>query len=403
VDQGVVRELDCARQNREKNGTEMNLARRIEVVMGALPLLWLLLHGSGCGRASSPAPDRVDHATVPPAVAVPTNAPEGMVWIPGGEFWMGGPGERALSDLKKHLVPGEAVCSGLAGGFPDTEPAHRVRVRGFWMDVTEVTNDQFERFARATGYVTVAERPPDPAQFPGADPALLVPGSVVFTPPTEAVPLTDFSQWWRYLPGASWRHPDGPGSSIQGRGHFPVVHVACEDAEAFATWAGKRLPTEAEWEFAARGGLDRRAYAWGNDLKPAGRWLCNAFQGRFPSADTAEDGFKGLAPARQFPANGYGLFDVTGNVWEWCSDWYRPDYYARLAAGGAVADNPRGPADSFDPDEPGQPKRVQRGGSFLCSEQYCARYLIGTRGKGAVDTGNSHVGFRCVKEAGAAR
>jgi formylglycine-generating enzyme required for sulfatase activity len=357
-----------------------------------------LAGGAGCERAAPVAPPDAGKTSSHVASSAPTNAPEGMVWIPGGEFWMGGPAESSTRDLRNRLNASEPVCSGLASGFKDAQPAHRVRVRGFWMDLTEVRNEQFERFVRATGYVTVAERPPDPAQFPGADPSLIVPGSVVFTPPAEAVPLDDFTQWWRYVPGASWRHPEGPASSIQGRGHFPVVHVAHEDAEAYARWAGKRLPTEAEWEFAARGGLDRQAYAWGGDLKRAGRWMCNAFQGRFPNADMGEDGFKGLAPVRQFSPNGFGLHDMAGNVWEWCADWYRPDYYDGLAAAGGVADNPRGPADSFDPDEPGQPKRVQRGGSFLCSDQYCARYLIGTRGKGAVDTGNSHVGFRCVRD-----
>jgi formylglycine-generating enzyme required for sulfatase activity len=320
-----------------------------------------------------------------------------MVWIPGGEFWMGGPDGGPVAELRSKLTAGEPVCNGLMSGFPDADPAHRVRVDGFYIDVVEVTNDEFERFVRATGYVTVAERKPDPALFPGADPSLLVPGSVVFTPPDAPVMLDDFTQWWRYLPGANWRHPGGPSTSIAGKGMFPVVHVSFEDAEAYAKWAGKRLPTEAEWEFAARGGLARKAYAWGDALKLQGRWQCNAFQGRFPEGDTGEDGFRGLAPGRQYAANGYGLFDMAGNVWEWCSDWYRPDYYGAVSAQG-IAVNPRGPADSFDPDEPGVAKRVQRGGSFLCSDQYCARYLIGTRGKGAIDTGSSHVGFRCVAD-----
>ncbi len=348
----------------------------------------------GCKPASAPAPAPSGPPPTPRTAS--TNPPPGMVWISGGEFWMGGPSGEPVETLRARIKPGEPVCNGLTSGFSDATPAHRVRVDGFWIDVTEVTNDDFERFVRATHYVTVAEHAPDPAQFPGADPALLVPGSVVFSPPDGPVALDDFTQWWRYTPGANWRHPTGPNSSIAGRGQLPVVHVSFEDAEAYARWAGKRLPTEAEWEFAARGGLDRKAYVWGDDLTPSGRWQCNAFQGRFPDGDTAEDGFRGIAPVRQYPANGYGLHDMAGNVWEWCSDWFRPDYYG-LQANSAVSINPRGPSDSFDPDEPGIPKRVQRGGSFLCSEQYCSRFLIGTRGKGAVDTGSSHVGFRCAK------
>jgi formylglycine-generating enzyme required for sulfatase activity len=367
-------------------------------------LLILPVTNSGCrrGDASALASGTTSNspttatATAPSMSSAPTNAPPGMVWIVGREFQMGGPGAGPIEELRRRLQPGEPVCNGLSTGFPDATPVHRVRVDGFWIDETEVTNDEFARFVRATSYVTTAERAPDPAQFPGADPALLVPGSVVFTRPDGPVPLDDFRRWWRYLPGANWRHPDGPASSIAGRGEYPVVHVSFDDAEAYARWAGKRLPTEAEWELAARGGLEGQAYAWGAVLQPQGRWPCNAFQGRFPDGDTGEDGFRGLAPVRRYPPNGYRLFDMAGNVWEWCSDWYRPDYYAAQAAQGTSI-NPRGPTDSFDPAEPGQPKRVQRGGSYLCSEQYCARYLMGTRGSGAIDTGSSHVGFRCVK------
>jgi len=315
---------------------------------------------------------------------------------------MGGPAPDAGAARRQNASPDEPVCNGLVSGFPDAQPTHRVAVTGFWMDQTEVTNGEFERFVKATGYRTVAERPPDPAQFPGADPALLVPGAVVFVPPNGPVSLQDFSQWWRYLPGASWRSPQGPGSEWTGtaRTNLPVVHVAYEDCETFARWAGKQLPTEAEWEFAARGGLDGRNQVWGDELRPGGSWMANTFQGNFPYGDTGADGFAGLAPVARYPANGYGLHDMAGNVWEWCRDWYRPDTYARLAAEGSVARNPGGPTNSEDPEEPGIPKRVQRGGSYLCSDQYCARYLVGTRGKGAVDTGASHVGFRCVWRAG---
>jgi formylglycine-generating enzyme required for sulfatase activity len=209
--------------------------------------------------------------------------------------------------------------------------------------------------------------------------------------------LRNATLWWRYVPGTTWRQPDGPGSNLTGRERHPVVHVAFADAEAYARWAGRRLPTEAEWEFAARGGLTGNLYAWGNDLAPHGKHHANIHQGEFPMRDDGKDGYGGVAPVAQFPPNAYGLFDVAGNVWDWVSDWYRPEYYATLAAAGGAAVNPQGPADSFDPAEPGAQKRVQRGGSYLCSEEYCSRYLVGTRGKGEVSTGSNHVGFRTVK------
>jgi formylglycine-generating enzyme required for sulfatase activity len=213
------------------------------------------------------------------------------------------------------------------------------------------------------------------------------------------VPLNDYFQWWRYVPGANWRHPTGPDSDLKGRENYPVVQIAYADAAAYAKWAGKRLPTEAEWEFAARGGLSGKTYAWGDEFKPGGKWMANIYEGRFPVKDTGEDGFAGLAPVGQYPPNGYGLFDMAGNVWQWCSDWYRPDYYARLKlAGVGVARNPQGPDKSYDPGDD-QPQRAQRGGSFLCTDQYCTRYMMGTRGKGDIDTGSNHLGFRCVKSA----
>ncbi len=279
----------------------------------------------------------------------------------------------------------------------DARPVHRVRVDGFWMDRCEVTNRQYARFVAATGYVTVAERTPAAAEFPGAPAENLVAGSVVFKPPDGPVPLDNHYQWWDFVKGANWRHPLGPSSSIEGREDYPVVHVAYEDAERYAKWAGERLPTEAEWEFAARGGLSGALYSWGNDLNPGGKWMANTWQGQFPVKDTGEDGFAGIAPVAQYPPNGYGLFDMAGNVWEWCSDWYRPDAYPQGNVDGAVSVNPQGPWSSHDPAEPDQPKRVHRGGSFLCTEQYCTRYMIGTRGKGEIKTASNHLGFRCVK------
>jgi formylglycine-generating enzyme required for sulfatase activity len=348
----------------------------------------------GCERSGPPAANGPPAAapsaaspfgpTIPGPAAPAGGVPPGMVWIPGGEFSMG-------SDAAC-----ESLCS-LPGVTRDAQPIHRVHVDGFWMDATEVTNEEFERFIGATGYVTVAERTPTREEFPEAPPENLVAGSTVFTPTAQAVPLDNYFQWWRYETGASWRHPEGPQSSTRGRERHPVVHIAFEDALAYCKWAGKRLPTEAEWEFAARGGLAGKIYAWGDDLRPGGRHLANTYQGEFPVVDTAEDGFAGTAPVKAFPPNGYGLYDMAGNVWEWCSDWYRPDYYAELAAAGGAARNPQGPAASFDPLEPTEKKRVHRGGSFLCSDQYCTRYMIGTRGKGEVTTASNHLGFRCVK------
>jgi formylglycine-generating enzyme required for sulfatase activity len=308
-----------------------------------------------------------------------------MVWIPGGEFSMG-------SDTAN-----DSLCQ-MPGMTRDSTPIHRVAVDPFWMDATEVTNDQFAAFVKATGYVTVAERRPTSREFPDAAPDALVAGSAVFTPLAEPVPLHDALAWWRYVAGADWRHPAGPSDTIGGRGKYPVVHIAYADALAYATWAGKRLPTEAEWEFAARGGAAGNLYAWGNALTTNGKFHANIHQGRFPMTDTGQDGFAGLAPVAQFPANAYGLYDVGGNVWEWTSDWYHPDYYAKLATAGGVARNPTGPEASFDPAEPDQNKRVQRGGSFLCTEQYCTRYLVGTRSKGEIGTGTNHLGFRCAKD-----
>lgn len=354
-----------------------------------------LAGGAYCDRGVGAARTHADAATASTAAPAATNpstasawtprintthpgeaSPPGMVWIPGGRFWMG------TDDP----------------GMPDTRPWHRVYVDAFWMDRTDVTNAQFAAFVNATHYVTIAEVPPRQEDFPTAPKENLVAGSVVFTPPDHPVALNNQFQWWSYVKGAEWRHPEGPGSYIKDRMKHPVVQVAYDDAVAYCKWSGKRLPTEAEFEFASRGGLDRKPYDWGDEFMPGGKHMANTFQGHFPDHDTAEDGYRGTAPVGSFPANGYGLFDMSGNVWQWVSDWYRPDYYATLAASGEIAVNPRGPRSSLDPDEPGVPKRVHRGGSYLCTDQYCKRYIAGARSKGATDTGTNHLGFRCVRE-----
>lgn len=308
-----------------------------------------------------------------------------MVWIPPGKFTMGFSARRN--------------SKGAYDSMDDARPLHKVSLDGFWMDRTEVTNEQFEQFVNATGYVTVAERKPTKEEFPGVAEQDLVPGSVVYSPVKKSAMLNDPYSWWSYAAGANWRHPDGPNSNIESRRNYPVVHVAYEDCEAYAKWAGKRLPTEAEWEYAARGGREGKLYPWGDNLKLDKKWQTNIYQGEFAveGKDTAEDGFAGCAPVAQFPANKYGLFDMSGNVWEWVSDWYRPDYYASLSKDGSVPHNPQGPSSSFDPSEPGKKKHVQRGGSYLCSDQYCTRYKLGTRGKGEVNSAGIHIGFRCVR------
>jgi formylglycine-generating enzyme len=314
------------------------------------------------------------------------SAPDGMVWVPGGEFSMGAADPPGMDDTGMRATP-------------DSRPIHRVYVDGFWMDKTVVTNKQFAAFVKATGYVTVAERKPHADEFPDTCPDNLVPGSVVFSPPDHSVPLNDYLQWWNYVPGANWKHPLGPKSSLAGKDQFPVVHVAFEDAQAYASWAGKRLPTEAEWEFAARGGLSGAPFVWGYEFRPNGKWMANTYEGTFPNHDTGDDGFIGISPVAQYAANGYGLYDMSGDVWQWTSDWYRPDYYAQLAETGSVTRNPKGPDWSYDPSHSGELEKVHRGGSFLCTNQYCSRYMVGTRGKGEISTATNHLGFRLVKDA----
>jgi formylglycine-generating enzyme required for sulfatase activity len=302
-------------------------------------------------------------------------APDGMVWIPGGEFQMGND-----------------------AGAEDEQPRHRVQLSGVWMDSYEVTNAQFAKFVDATNYVTISERQPDPAKYPDAKPENLVPGSAVFVRPEGDVdPFAPFDgphpPWWKFVKGANWRHPEGPDSSIDGKENHPVVQIAWDDAVAYAKWAGKRLPTEAEWEYAARGGLDQKTFCWGDEMKPGGKCMANVWQGTFPTTNTVEDGFRLTAPVGSFPPNGFGLHDMAGNVWEWCADWYSSGYYWR-----SPLKNPPGPAEGSLGDDSGQMQRVRRGGSFLCAENYCRRYLPSARDKNPPDSSANHTGFRCVKD-----
>jgi formylglycine-generating enzyme required for sulfatase activity len=299
-----------------------------------------------------------------------------MVWIPGGTFLMG-------SD--RH--------------YAEEAPAHRVQVDGFWMDTLTVTNGDFERFVAETGYVTLAERPVNPDDYPGAKPDMLVPSSTMFKKPSGPVDMSNHYNWWVYVPGANWRHPRGPASSISKLIDHPVVHIAYEDAEAYAAWAGKELPTEAEWELAARGGLDSAEFVWGDELTPGGRHMANTFQGVFPWRNSLEDGFEYTSPVGSFPPNGYGLYDMAGNVWQWTADWYQE--HARIDSPCCTASNPRGAAreDSFDPRQPNIkiPRKVTKGGSHLCAPNYCRRYRPAARMAQPIDTSISHLGFRCIK------
>lgn len=312
----------------------------------------------------------------------PGTPPAGMRAIPAGDFLMG-------SD--RH--------------YAEEAPAHRVRVGAFFMDETTVTNRQFAAFVAATGYVTVAERALDPAAYPDAAPEDLTPGSLVFRMTTGPVDLRNVANWWHWVAGACWRYPEGPGSTVKGRKDHPVVHVAFEDAEAYATWAGKALPTEAEWEYAARGGLDGKEFAWGDELVPRGRHVANTWQGHFPWQNLAEDNHAGTCPVRSYPPNGYGLYEVCGNVWEWTTDWFASRHAPAdpEKPSCCAVDNPRGPGPdgSYDPTQPRVhiPRKVLKGGSFLCAPSYCRRYRPAARHAQMVETGMSHLGFRCIQRA----
>ncbi len=368
---------------------------------GFAALITLLCFLAGCGEpdavelerqrtadslalCAAPLPARFAAATATDSISpAQTAARDGMVWIPGGSFAMGA----ADRDGRK-----------------DEYPRHQVTVNGFWMDETEVTNQQFAAFVEATGYKTTAERKPDweelKKQLPPGTPkpadSLLVASSLVFFASGSPIPLHDASQWWRWTNGADWQHPQGPQSNIKGKENHPVVHISWDDANAYAKWAGKRLPTEAEWEFAARGGMKDKPFTWGDERVTEGKQKANIWQGRFPDDNKQLDGYAGTAPVKTFVPNRYGLYDMAGNVWEWCSDWYHEAYYDTF--NGKISVNPKGPAASHDSQEPGVPKRVVRGGSFLCHDSYCASYRVSARMKTSPDTGLEHTGFRCVKD-----
>ncbi len=300
-------------------------------------------------------------------------------------------------------VPGATYRMGSERYYPEERPVHPVTVEGFWMDRFPVTNARFARFVEATGHVTLAEVAPDPADYPGALPELLRAGSAVFVQPAGPVDLRDIRNWWRYVPGADWRHPSGPGSTIDGLDAHPVVHVGYADAEAFAAWEGKALPTEAEWELAARGGLEGSEFAWGDALTDGGRHLANTWQGAFPWQNLAEDGFERTSPAGSFPANGYGLYDMIGNVWEWTTDWYRPRHPDAPAQACCLPQDPRGTRREDSIPSAGSgiavPRKVLKGGSHLCAPNYCQRYRPAARFPEPIDSSTSHVGFRCVLRA----
>ncbi len=314
------------------------------------------------------------------------DAPAGMIWIPGGKFTMGTDDPRS---------------------FPNERPAFCVEVDGFYMDITPVTNKQFKKFVEDTGYKTIAERAIDweelkkqlPPDTPKPDDSFLAPGSLVYTPPNHPVPTNDMSGWWTWTTGADWKHPEGPGSNLAGKDDHPVVHVSWDDAVAYAKWAGKRLPTEAEWEFASRGGSEGTRYYWGDEFQPGGQFMANTFQGEFPHAPTVEDGYPDTSPVMSFPANGYGLYDMAGNVWEWTSDLYNAASHKMASEEGDCLSNPQGPEKSWDPNEPYATKRVVKGGSYLCHVSYCESYRPTARRGTTPDTGSSHTGFRLVKDA----
>ncbi|GGF31589.1 formylglycine-generating enzyme family protein [Echinicola rosea] len=343
-------------------------------------LLWACSEGKSTAEATS----ENNSKPVEQATHQGKSEQEGMVWIPGGDFMMG-------TDEKE--------------AYPVERPAVKRHVNGFYMDETEVTNAEFKQFVDETGYVTIAEKKPDweemkkqlPPNTPKPDESLLQAGSLVFVAPSQPVDTRDISNWWKWTPGASWKHPEGPGSDLQGRMDHPVVHIAYDDALAYAEWAGKRLPTEAEWEFAARGGLTEKRYSWGDELRPQGKFMANTFQGRFPNGNQGKDGFMGTAPVKNFPANDYGLYDIIGNVWELTDDWFDAIKFQRLTGNAPKLDANMNQC--YNPTNPYAKERVIKGGSYLCSDNYCINYRPSARQGHAYDSGSSNVGFRCVKDA----
>jgi len=307
-----------------------------------------------------------------------------MVWVKGGDYLMGGDNKQASAD---------------------EFPKHRVILDGFWIDITEVTNAQFRAFVKATGYITTAEKKPDweelkkqvPPGTPKPDASVLVAASLVFKPTKSEVPLNDYSQWWTWEKGANWKHPHGPKSNINGKDNYPVVHISYFDAQAYCKWAGKSLPTEAEWEWAARGGLKNNIYPWGNESVTTGKTKANIWEGDFPYRNTEKDHFYFAAPVKSFQPNPYGLYDMAGNVWEWCADYYNNNYYQTVNTKAGIR-NPKGSAIAYDPDEPYAKKRVIRGGSFLCNDSYCSGFRVARRMKSTEDSGMEHLGFRCVQD-----
>ena len=355
---------------------------KIYKALSSVFLIKLILLSNSCSTRNTEI-SGIDQETILNQSVAPENTPDGMVWVPGGKFTMG------TND---------------ADAYDAEKPAVQIEVQSFWMDEHEVTNQEFQKFIKETGYLTVAERPIDweelkkqlPPGTPKPDDSVLVPGSMVFTPPPFPVPLQDISLWWSWVNGANWQHPEGPDSNLEGRENHPVVHIAYEDAVAFAEWAGKRLPTEVEWEFAARGGINGKRFAWGDELMPNGQYLANTFQGSFPNENLGKDGFIGTSPVKSFAPNSFGLYDMIGNVWELTSDWYDALKFARIAGKAPKLDAGMNPC--YNPDNPFAQERVIKGGSFLCAENYCVNYRPSARQGQAFDSGTSNVGFRLVKD-----
>ena len=371
--------LDDLQSDDYKTNILQGMKIKIRISLGLVVMLWFF----SCKEKKEEL--AVERAEPKVAEVIPKTSPlkRGMVYLEGGTYTMGALKQSNTNSAKSPQL---------------------VKVKPFWMDETEVTNAAFRKFTDETGYVTIAERPvdweelktmlPEGTQRPADED--LQPGSLVFTPPIDAVPLDNYGRWWAWVKGASWRRPQGQNSTIAGKDDFPVVHIAYEDAEAYARWAGKRLPTEAEWEYAARGGLKKKEFAWGEELTPKGTYLANFFQGQFPHQNTADDGFVEAAPVKSYPPNGFGLYDMVGNVWELCSDFYEVGTYNPSCCEATVVENPTGPKKTVDPSDPLAIKHVSKGGSFLCSPQYCSNYKPSGRQGSTYDSGMNHVGFRCV-------